>query len=70
MCFAARRGFYIKVLKDLENETARFSIDIKVLKDLKTMHSKKNARARRAKKNAGGKPIQATTRAHITKPNN
>ena len=43
MCFAARRVFYIKVLKDLDNETARFSIDIKVLKDLKTMRPKKNA---------------------------
>ena len=35
MCLAARRVFYIKDLKDLANETARFSIDIKVLKDLK-----------------------------------
>ena len=35
MCFAARHGFYIKVLKDLEMGLTRISIDIKVLKDLK-----------------------------------
>ena len=34
MCFDAPRGF-IKDLKDLENGTTRFSIDIKDLKDLK-----------------------------------
>ena len=34
--------FVIKVLKDLENESARFSIDIKVLKDLKRRCVKKN----------------------------
>ena len=28
MCLAARRVFYIKVLKDLDNETARISIDM------------------------------------------
>ena len=35
MCFAMRRVFFIKDLKDLENGTTRFSIDIKDLKDLK-----------------------------------
>ena len=35
MCFAMRRVFFIKDLKDLDNGTARFSIDIKDLKDLK-----------------------------------
>ena len=33
--FAMRRVFFIKDLKDLENETARFSIDMQVLKDLR-----------------------------------
>ena len=33
--FDASRGFHIKDLKDLDNETTRVSIDIKVLKDLK-----------------------------------
>ena len=35
MCFAMLRVFFIKDLKDLENGTTRFSIDIKDLKDLK-----------------------------------
>ena len=35
MCFDTPRGFHIKVLKDLANVPTRFSIDIKVLKDLK-----------------------------------
>ena len=34
--FDAPRCFYIKVLKDLEQGLARVSIDMQVLKDLKT----------------------------------
>ena len=33
--FVARRVFFIKDLKDLDMGPARFSIDIKVLKDLR-----------------------------------
>ena len=35
MVFARSARVFIKVLKDLVNVTTRFSIDIKVLKDLK-----------------------------------
>ena len=35
MCFVRFARVFIKDLKDLENSTTRFSIDIKVLKDLR-----------------------------------
>ena len=40
--FPSGAPLVIKVLTDLDNEPARFSIDIKVLKDLKRRQAKKN----------------------------
>ena len=71
MCFDAARVF-IKDLKDLDKVTARFSIDIKVLKDLKT-HRDDGARggqapALREKSRPGGLSYRGIIKIGTARP--